>query len=108
VVLAKEIATTFGLDHRNAGSDAGRAYRAERLAALRSRARGRHGPHLAFRLQVGMSSGMRNLMHPYPGHPAGGEQVLVSGYCGEGLRTNYPNAGWVTTREVALQFPSAA
>jgi hypothetical protein len=106
VVLAKEIAATFGLDHHNAGSDAGRAFRAERLAALRSQGHdGATDRQLAFRLQVGMSSGMRNLMHPYPGHPAGGEQVLVSGYCGEGLRTNYPNAGWVTTREIALQFP---
>jgi hypothetical protein len=106
VVVATRIASTFGLRHRNGSSHSGDEFRASRTAALRANGlQDLAYRELAMRLAVGMSCGMRNLAFPYRGHPAQGDQVLVSGYCGEGLRTAYPGASWVRTREHVQQFP---
>jgi hypothetical protein len=106
VRVAEDLASRLGLRHRRGGSRSGAASRAARIAALRAGAfRDVSERELAMRLQVGAGCGMHNLMHPARAHPAPGDQVLVSGYCGEGLRTNYAGAQWIRRREHAQQFP---
>ena len=108
VSIATEIANIFGLRHRNAYSLGGRAYRLERAASLRAAGyEDLSDRELALRLMVGMTSGMRNLGFPCHGHPAVDRETVVSGYCGETLRTNFPQSNGVRTQDEAAEFPFA-
>jgi hypothetical protein len=106
VIVAETIAARLGLRHHRGTSGTGTAYRVARARALRD---GGYGDlsdrELSLRLAVGVGDGMLNLMHAGRGHPAQGDQVLVSGYLGEGLRTDFPGAGSTATRTEAWQFP---
>jgi len=107
VVVAKQIAETFGLRHAAKVIDPkALASRAAHDAALRD-AGYRTVPEreMVMRLTVGSWSGMRNVCEPRLAAPPDGDSVLLSGLCGETLRTNYPGAARLRSVQELEQFP---
>ena len=107
VLIARELAQRFGLQLTvNAPDPVAARWRTERVEALRA------AGHVdlpyreaAMRTTVGAWQGMRNVAEPKPARPPDGGSILISGICGEMLRSNYPGAKHYATASDAARFP---
>jgi hypothetical protein len=107
VLIARQIAATFGLRHEVRRTDEDlRESRAARAAALRDAGYGEvPRREMVFRVTAGSWFGMRNVSEPGSASPPRGERVLLSGLFGETLRTNFPQTGWLKSMPQLEAFP---
>jgi asparagine synthetase B (glutamine-hydrolysing) len=98
VTVAKQIAATFGLQHQVGPDDEERARRQAQVAAMDALREGSTSDHeILQRVHVGSWSGMRSVGNSKAGGAPHGDRVVVSGLCGEALRTNYPGTAKLTS-----------
>jgi hypothetical protein len=106
--VARQIAESFGLRHVvNPGRAESWAWRQTIDAAVRD---GGHAEassrEIALRITAWTCSGARNVFEPHLGRPPSGDRVLLSGLCGETLRTNYPTSTRFRSKEQVANFPT--
>jgi hypothetical protein len=91
VAVARRIASEFDLRYTPGQRDPWQmAQRTARNDALRARGFTEPERELVMRLNVGSWSGMRSVAEPLVGGSADGSRLVLSGLCGECLRTNFP------------------
>jgi hypothetical protein len=105
VVIASEIAGSFGLRHVvNPGFDESWAWRVELDEKVRASGHpGMSSREIGFRVAAWMGSGTRNVIEP--GIQRGARQTLLNGLGGELLRTNWPATGRLRSKAAAARFP---
>jgi hypothetical protein len=107
MVVARELTESFGLRHvANPGLGDGWAWRRRVDDAIRDRGL----PHadtreIGFRITAWATSGTRNVGEPHLGRLPSGRTVLLSGLCGEALRTNYHHSTKLRSKEQVARFP---
>jgi hypothetical protein len=106
VVIAQEIARTFGLSHQvNVVDPLGQQWRARRSGVLRDR--GIAPPpdrETLMRMTVGSHLGVRNVCEPQTSCPPHGDAVAVSGLTGELLRTQFAGSSRLRAVEDLDEF----
>ena len=107
VVVARQLASTFGLHHVTSPGIAERwAWRQRVDEALRdSTAASWPSREIGFRITAWMASGMSNAGEPQLGRLPHGATLLLSGLFGESLRTNYAATLRFRSKEQASRFP---
>jgi hypothetical protein len=107
VVIARQIASTFGLRHVTSPRFAERWAWRQRLDNAVREGGLRHCPlrEIAFRITAWATSGMTNAGEPHLGRLPLDGTVLLSGFFGESLRTNYPATIRFRSKEQASRFP---
>ena len=107
VAIASDLAASFGLRHvvNPDVADAvewrrsfDQAVRDMGYADVESR-------ELALRVTAWVGSGSQNVVEPWLGLPARRDRCLLSGLCGEALRSNYPNTRRFRSKREAVSFP---
>jgi hypothetical protein len=104
VAIAGRLASTLGLRHLTNPRTRDRVAWRERLnEALGSG----HGTprEIAFRITAAVTSGTRSVGEPHLGRLAPPNCLLLSGLCGETIRTNYPATIELRSKEHASRFP---
>ena len=107
VVVARQLAESFGLRHVINPPSADRwAWRKRVDDAIRDRGL-RHADtrEIGFRITAWATSGTRNVGEPHLGRLPPGGTVLLSGLCGESLRTNYHHSTKLGSKEQVARFP---
>jgi hypothetical protein len=108
VVIARQLAATFGLRHVTSPGVAERRAWRQRVAEA---VRGGDGyerwtsREIDFRITAWATSGTRNVAQPHLGRLPSGGKVLLSGVFGEALRTNYPAATRLRSKARTSRFP---
>ena len=93
VVIAREIAKSFGLRLvRNPYLEETWSWRPLLDAAVRDAEPDLSSREITLRISAWTSSGVRSVAEPHLGRLPSGSRVLLSGACGELLRTNYPGS----------------
>jgi hypothetical protein len=107
VVVARQLAESFGLQHVINPSVGDRwAWRMRVDEAVRDNGLGHaHTREIGFRITAWATSGTRNVGEPHLGRLPSGGTVLLSGLCGEALRTNYHHSTKLHSKEQAARFP---
>jgi hypothetical protein len=109
VAIARQLAESFGLHHvTNPSIPDQLAWRRRVNEAVRDR--GFEKPdarEILFRITAWATSGTRNVGEPHLGRLPSKDAVLMSGLCGEGLRTNYHHSTRLRSKEQAALFPDA-
>jgi hypothetical protein len=107
VVVARQLASTFGLRHvTRPGIGRRWAWRQRLDEALRGNGLGNcTSREIAFRVTAWLASGMANVAEPHIGYVPEGRTALLSGLFGESLRTNYPGTTRLRSKEEAAGFP---
>lgn len=108
VVIARRIAERFGLRHVvNPGRLEQRTWRRALNAAVRADSSADLSDReIALRMTTWVGSGSLNVAEPHVGRSPFGDMVLLSGACGEALRTNYPpTIQFSTKRRAGARFP---
>jgi hypothetical protein len=107
VVVARQLAESFGLRHVVNPQVADRwAWRKRVDDAVRDRdLRDADTREIGFRITAWTTSGTRNVGEPHLGRLPPGGRVLLSGLCGEALRTNYHHSTQLGSKEQVARFP---
>jgi hypothetical protein len=107
VVVARQLATLFGLRHVTAPGLADRlTWRLRVNEAVRNGELANCPPReIAFRLTAWVTSGLCNAGEPHLGRLPPEDKLLLSGLFGESLRTNYPATGRFRSKRDVARFP---
>jgi hypothetical protein len=107
VVVARQLAHSFGLRHvtNPAMGDHGAWHKRVDDAVRDGRLAQAHTREIAFRITAWATSGARNVGEPYSSRLPPSDTVLLSGLCGEALRTNYHHSTKLRSKEQAARFP---
>ena len=108
VVVASDLAASFGLNHRlNPGRTERWPWQQAFEAAVRADGHSDlSAREIAFRVTAWVSSGERSVREPHVGRPAARDQVLLSGLFGEALRMNFPAAAAFTSKQRVATLPN--